>query len=165
MRIKLTIGAAAIAVTLGTSASGAFAASAIQKECSQKYQEAKSANQLAGQTYNQYYKACAAAAKEGKSETPPAPTPTSTAPAPVPTPAPTTTATKLPPPVTAGPAGAAVFPTALSSSFSTETAGKARMHTCLAQYKANKATNGNGGLKWIEKGGGYYSECNKRRKG
>jgi hypothetical protein len=22
-----------------------------------------------------------------------------------------------------------------------------------------------GGLKWIEKGGGYYSECNKRLKG
>ncbi len=39
------------------------------------------------------------------------------------------------------------------------------MHTCLAQYKANKAGNGNGGLKWIEKGGGYYSECNKRLKG
>jgi hypothetical protein len=36
------------------------------------------------------------------------------------------------------------------------------MHTCLDQYKANKASNGNGGLKWIQKGGGYYSECNKR---
>jgi hypothetical protein len=43
--------------------------------------------------------------------------------------------------------------------------GKARMHTCLDQYKANKATNANGGLKWIEKGGGYYSECNKQLKG
>jgi hypothetical protein len=31
-------------------------------------------------------------------------------------------------------------------------------------YKANKASNGNGGLKWIQKGGGYYSECNKRLK-
>ena len=38
------------------------------------------------------------------------------------------------------------------------------MQTCLAQYKANKATNGNGGLKWIQKGGGYYSECNTRLK-
>jgi hypothetical protein len=44
-------------------------------------------------------------------------------------------------------------------------AGKARMETCLDQYKENKATNGNGGLKWIQKGGGYYSECNKRLKG
>jgi len=39
------------------------------------------------------------------------------------------------------------------------------MHTCLDQYRANKATGGNGGLTWIQKGGGYYSECNKRLKG
>jgi hypothetical protein len=38
-------------------------------------------------------------------------------------------------------------------------------HTCLDQYNANKASNGNGGLKWIQKGGGYYSECNKRLRG
>jgi hypothetical protein len=37
------------------------------------------------------------------------------------------------------------------------------MHTCLDQYRANKATGGNGGLIWIRKGGGYYSECNKRQ--
>lgn len=41
------------------------------------------------------------------------------------------------------------------------------MHTCLDQYKANQAAgrNGNGGLKWIEKGGGYYSQCNAQLKG
>ena len=39
------------------------------------------------------------------------------------------------------------------------------MHTCVDQYNANKASNGNGGLKWIKKGGGYYSECNKKLKG
>jgi hypothetical protein len=32
------------------------------------------------------------------------------------------------------------------------------------QYKANKANNANGGLKWIQRGGGYYSECVKRLK-
>jgi hypothetical protein len=31
------------------------------------------------------------------------------------------------------------------------------MQTCLDQYNANKVTNGNGGLKWIQKGGGYYT--------
>jgi hypothetical protein len=46
-----------------------------------------------------------------------------------------------------------------------ESPGKARMHTCLDQYKANKSADGNGGLKWIAKGDGYYSECNKRLKG
>ena len=39
------------------------------------------------------------------------------------------------------------------------------MHTCLAQYKTNKAANANGRLQWIQKGGGYYSECNKKLKG
>jgi uncharacterized protein involved in high-affinity Fe2+ transport len=58
----------------------------------------------------------------------------------------------------------AVFPTAVSPKYSKETAGKARMHTCLDQYNANKAAGGNGELKWIQKGGGYYSECNKRLK-
>ena len=53
----------------------------------------------------------------------------------------------------------------MSPKYSNESAGKARMHTCLDQYKANQATNANGGLKWTQKGGGYYSECNKRLKG
>ncbi|OWJ60800.1 hypothetical protein, partial [Inquilinus limosus] len=61
-------------------------------------------------------------------------------------------------------AGNAVFPTAVSSKYANETPGKARMHTCLDQYNANKANNGNGGLRWIEKGGGYYSQCNARLK-
>jgi hypothetical protein len=61
--------------------------------------------------------------------------------------------------------GNAVYPTAIAPKYSKETPGKARMHTCLDQYNANKANNGNGGLNWIQKGGGYYSECNKRLKG
>ena len=59
----------------------------------------------------------------------------------------------------------AVFPSAVAPKYSTESAGKARMHTCLDQYNTNKTGTGNGGLKWIQKGGGYYSECNKRLKG
>ncbi len=65
----------------------------------------------------------------------------------------------------AAPAGPAVFPTAVDPKYSKETAGKARMHTCVDQYNANKASNANGGMKWIQKGGGYYSECNKKLKG
>ena len=61
--------------------------------------------------------------------------------------------------------GNATFPNGVSQKYSSESAGKARMHTCLDQYNANKTSNGNGGLKWIQKGGGYYSECNKRLKG
>ena len=63
------------------------------------------------------------------------------------------------------PTGNAVFPNAVDPKYSKETAGKARMHTCVDQYNANKAGNANGGLKWIQKGGGYYSECTKKLKG
>ena len=63
------------------------------------------------------------------------------------------------------PAGPAVYPNAVDPKYAKESAGKARMHTCVDQYNANKATNGNGGLKWIQKGGGYYSECTKKLKG
>ena len=61
--------------------------------------------------------------------------------------------------------GPAIFPSAVNPKYAQESAGKGRMHSCLDQYNANKTTNGNGGLKWIQKGGGYYSECNKRLKG
>jgi len=65
---------------------------------------------------------------------------------------------------TPAPTGNAVFPTAVSPKYSKDTPGKARRETCLDQYNVNKANNANGGLKWIQKGGGYYSECNKRLK-
>ena len=65
----------------------------------------------------------------------------------------------------AAPSGPAVYPSAVDPKYSKETAGKARMHTCVDQYNANKATNANGGMKWIQKGGGYYSECSKKLKG
>lgn len=121
------------------------------KECSAKYQAAKDAGTLKGQTWNEFRKAeCGGEAAEGPAQaTPPA---SSTASAPPPS----------APPVASGPVR---FPSAVSPKYSKDSAGKARMETCLDQYKENKANNGNGGLKWIQKGGGYYSECNKRLKG
>ena len=65
----------------------------------------------------------------------------------------------------AAPGGPAVFPTAIDPKYSKQRAGRARRQTCVDQYNANKATNANGGMKWIQKGGGYYSECNRRLKG
>src|SRR5262249_21618652 len=100
------------------------------KECSAKYQAAKSAGTLGGQPGPDSGKArCGpappAAAPAGG--TPPAAAPPTSAPAAAPK-----------------PVGNAVFPTAVSPKYSKESAGKARMHTCLDQYNANKATNGNG---------------------
>jgi hypothetical protein len=56
------------------------------------------------------------------------------------------------------------FPNGVSSKFSDETPAKARMHTCLEQYYANKDADTLNGLRWIQKGGGYYSLCNARLK-
>ena len=129
------------------------------KECSVKYQDAKKANTLKGQKWNDFRKAqCGdddAADDEAAAAMPaepakPAVSATAAAPA------------AKPAAMPAGKAKPAVFPKAVSQKYSSETAGKARMHTCVDQYNANKATNANGGLKWIQKGGGYYSECNKR---
>ena len=116
------------------------------KECSAKYKAAQTEGTLKGKTWNEFRKdQCGSGAVAA-----PAPAATQSAPPQPASPSPST--------------AAAVFPAIVSPKYSNESAGKARMHTCLDQYKANKASGGNGGLTWIEKGGGYYSECNKRLK-
>jgi hypothetical protein len=144
MLIRSAVSVAALAAGLSimfTPSAGALT----MKECSAKYQAAKAAGTLGNQKWSDFRKSeCGTDATKA---------PTATTPA---TPAAATAAPKA--------AGAPVFPTAVSPKYSKESAGKARMHTCLDQYKANQATNANGGLKWIEKGGGYYSECNKQLK-
>jgi hypothetical protein len=124
-------------------------------ECSAKYKAAKDAGTLNGQKWNDFRKAnCAADAAATPAAAPaaaPAPA-AAAAPKPAAAPAPVST-------------GNAVFPSAVSSKYAQESAGKARMHTCLDQYKTNKDSNANGGLKWIQKGGGYYSQCNTKLKG
>lgn len=60
----------------------------------------------------------------------------------------------------------AVFPTAIAPKYAGEKdLDKARTKTCADQFSANKATNSNGGLVWVEKDGGYYAECIIRLKG
>ena len=124
------------------------------QECSAKYQAAKTAGTLNGQKWNDFRKAeCSADA---------AATPAA---APAPAPAPKEVAKKPEAaPAFPTPAGNAVFPFAINPKYAQESPGKARMHTCVDQYNANKESNANGGLKWIQKGGGYYSECNKKLK-
>lgn len=59
----------------------------------------------------------------------------------------------------------AVFPTAIAPKYESEKdLDKARTKTCADQFTANKASNANGGLKWVEKDGGYYAECINRLK-
>jgi hypothetical protein len=128
------------------------------QECSAKYKAAKTAGTLNGQKWNDFRKAeCGADATAAPAATPAA------APA---APKAAEAKPKAPEAATpAAPAGPAVFPTAIDPKYSKETAYKGRFKTCVDQYDANKATNSNGGLKWIIKGGGYWSECNKKLKG
>jgi hypothetical protein len=130
-------------------------------ECSAKYKEAKTAGTLNGQKWNDFRKAeCGTDAAATPAAAPAAaPAPTAAA-KPAPAPKPVAAAPAAPEAV-----GNAVFPSAMNPKYASESAGKGRMHTCVDQYNANKATGGNGGLKWIMKGGGYYSECNKKLKG
>jgi len=133
-------------------AAAAAAPPDVRRICSEKYQAAKAAGTLNGEAWPQFYSRCTI---ETKANPPAAATPPAAEVAPPPAPAPA--AAEAP--------TTAVFPTAIAPAYANEKPGKARMKTCEDQYKANKATNANGGLKWIQKGGGYWSECNKRLKG
>jgi hypothetical protein len=123
------------------------------QQCSAKYEAAKGAGTLQGMTWQQFRRANCG----------PGAAPLATAP----------TGSGAAPPLATKPTGSgsaalspgATFPNAISPRYKSESAGKARMLTCLDQYRANKTANANGGLRWIARGGGYYSECNKRLKG
>ena len=131
------------------------------QECSAKYQAAKKDGSLGTQKWNDFRKAqCGADAT-------PAAAPAAAAPAAPAAPAEPKQAKKEAAPAAAPalPAGPAIYPNAVDPKYAKETPGKARLHTCVDQYNANKASNGNGGMKWIQKGGGYYSECTKKLKG
>ena len=145
MKTALLIASGALAVAFAAAAVPAAVQAKTMKECAAQWQDMKANKQTEGMKYRDFSKKCMS---EGggapAAENPPPPKPEAAAPA-------------------AG--GNAVFPSAVSSKYSGESAGKARRHTCLDQYNANKTSNANGGLKWIQKGGGYYSECNEKLKG
>lgn len=126
------------------------------QECSAKYEAAKKAGTLGEQKWNDFRKA-----QCGTDATPAAAKTEATKSAATAKPAAADKAQAAKPTAS----GPAVFPKAVDPKYSKENAGKARMKTCVDQYNANKATNANGGLKWIQKGGGYYSECSKALKG
>ena len=143
------------------------------KDCCAKYAAAKADGSVGGKSWNDFRKLeCAAEAGPASTTKPAAttsetttanetkPGATATAP-PKPAATPTITTAKV---AKTAPAGV-IFPKAIATTYAQESAGKARLHTCLDQYKSNKAANANGGLRWIQKGGGYYSECNKQLKG
>jgi hypothetical protein len=123
------------------------------KECGEQYRAAQKAGSLGGKGWNAFRAQNCAAATSAPSaaalDTPPAESMQ-------------TTDAK----VAATPAGSGpVLPAAVSPGYAQESPSKARRLTCLEQYRANKKTGGNGSLKWIQKGGGYYSLCSKHLRG
>ena len=148
-KLLCAIAASAVAALVASAPAQALTA----QECSAKYQAAKKDGSLGTMKWNDFRKAqCGADAA-------PAAAPTAAAPA---TPAEPKQAAKEAAPAAAPalPAGPAVYPNAVDPKYAKETPGKARLHTCVDQYNANKALDANGGLKWIEPGGGYFSACN-----
>jgi hypothetical protein len=135
-RYVLFVAAAVIAV-LGMQAGSARALT--MTECSAKYKESKAANSLNGMKWNDFRKSQCDLGPSKRSSVKSAPAGTVVA-------------------------ANAVFPSAVDAKYSKEKPGRARRKTCLDQHKANKASDANGGLKWLQKGGGYYSQCVKKLK-
>jgi hypothetical protein len=168
--------AAVAAAVLSAAPAGAQTTNRL-KACNDEWNAMKANNTVGDKKYADFRKECLT--RLATPEAAPAPAPGGTAAAPPPAaqppaarpPAGTHTATPTAPTAPATPPaapaapGQAVFPSGVSPKYASESAGRARMHTCLDQYNENKATGGNADLKWIQKGGGYYSECNKKLKG
>ncbi|MCX2562549.1 hypothetical protein [Acetobacter thailandicus] len=162
---RITIAALALSCAATFSAPAAHALSA--RECHQNFSDARKAGTAAGQSYKEFKAAhCdASAAEKTAPATPAAETSAAQTAAPADKAEKTTEKKEKHSAVTAATDSSAVFPTAIAPQYAKLPAGKARMKTCVDQYNANKADGHNGSLKWIQKGGGYYSLCNNRLKG
>ena len=154
-RFLSAVAVSALAVFAATSSAQALT----PQECGAKYQAAKAAGTLAGKSWNDFRKAECGSDAAAAPATSPAATPAATKEAAA---KPKQDARSAAPAVPQGPAA---YPTAVDSKYAKETAYKARLHTCADSWKINRASNTTGGMKWIEKGGGYWSECNKKLKG
>lgn len=151
------------------SASPAMALTA--KECHAKFQSAKKAGTLSGMKYRQFkVSQCANVTTGAAQQNVPTTeklaaddkaTAEDTKAAGVVPAAPLAGVESKPGAVTSG---NVTFPSAIPAQYARLSPGKARMKACLDQYHANKSTGGNGSLKWIQKGGGYYSQCNAKLK-
>ena len=151
-KILCAVAVSAFAALAATSPAQALTA----QECSAKYQAAKTAGTLGGQTWNDFRKAqCGADATAA----PRAATRRSAG-------RPEGGGAK--PKKEAGGAGRASGPGGVSVRDRSEICQGNRQQGADAYLRgameANKAANTTGGLRWIQKGGGYWSECNKKLK-
>ena len=148
--------AGGMAVVMAGAGVSAFAQDNVMKICGDKWRAAKEISATSGQTWTQFLAKCR--------------TQTAAIAAPAAPAKPVASISETPAPASEKPAAAsapgkpAVYPGAISPKFANEKPYRARQKTCSEQYQANKASGDNGGQRWLEKGGGYWSECNKRLK-
>ena len=56
------------------------------------------------------------------------------------------------------------FPGEVAKEFADQKPAQQRMRTCLKSYHSNKQAGTLAGLRWVQKGGGYYSQCTAKLK-
>lgn len=134
----------------------AFAQDNVMKICGDKWRIAKESSATSGQTWTQFLAKCRTETAAIVAPAAPAKPVVSIAETPAPA--------SENPAVASAPGKPAVYPGAIAAKFASEKPYRARQKTCSEQYQANKARGDNGGQRWLEKGGGYWSECNKRLK-
>jgi hypothetical protein len=168
MVIRLVVSRAAVglfAMGLGVAISGqAFAQANVLKECGSRYQAKKAANELAGQSWQDFLKECRAGLAEAK---PAEAAPAAEAAKPAEPVKPAETAAPAP---AAEPAKPAAAPTAEAAkpveaakpAADTKAATQARQKKCAAEWKEKKAelVKADKKLTWPK----YWSACNKRLK-
>jgi hypothetical protein len=175
MSIRTYSAAAGVAALVAALGWAAPSEALSMKECSTKYRAARSSGTLGGLSWNEFRRAQCAAGAQAAAPTKQA------APAPSTNPGtggwfgggqaqqPQQQQPSAAPNWWGGTPkyafGSAVFPQGISPKYAGMSAGKARMRTCLDQYRVNKTSGGNANLKWIQRGGGYYSQCNRQLKG
>ena len=124
------------------------------QECSAKYNAAQTAGTLNGQKWNDFRKAeCGTDAAATPAAAPAAPTAAAAKPQ------------SQSRPAAPAPGGRCGFSRCGGPEICQGDRLQGSDTHLLDQWKANKASNANGGLQWVQKGGGYWSECNKKLKG
>ncbi len=166
MVIRLVVSRAAVGLVslgLGAAVSGeAFAQANVLKECGSRYQAKKAANELAGQSWQDFLKDCRASLTEPAAAAPEAEKPADAAkPAETAKPA-EPAAEPAKPAETAKPAEPAKPAEAAKPAADTKAAIQARQKKCAAEWKAQKAelVKADKKLTWPK----FWTACNKRLK-
>lgn len=122
------------------------AAAMTLKECSTLYQAAKKDGTLGDATWSRFR-----ASRCGGASPSPAAAPAANQQA----------VANAPKAASAAPAPAieALLPSVIDPKFAAEKPSLQRLHTCSLAYRAAKKDGKLAGLRWIQKGGGFYSQC------